>query len=174
MLATVGVPSNEEQRIADRALCPVVVSQILALKVHDVAQKMREHGVLLPLTTKDAKSYAQMHSAPPQWLVELQVTQTERRSHQVYRNEQQQVETVHKELLLRSQVEQQLLRGAHHIRTADAERIACDIVFRSMKELVRAQGNVSALLGLERAALRWAKGDPADQRTWLLLGGSGV
>lgn len=160
------------QRRADRALCPVSVSQILALKVHDVAEKMRSYGVSTPLTVKDAKKWKRMESTPPDWFLELQVEQAESRAHRWSQTNRRNVEREHKQLILRDKVEKRLLSGAHHFRDPEAEFIACDTAFRAMKELVRACGEVSSLLELEVAALRWAGVDPADQSTWFLTNGS--
>jgi hypothetical protein len=148
------------------------VSQVLGLKVHDVAEKMRFYGVLTPLTVKDAKRWKRMESIPPNWILELQIEKAESNAHRWSQTNRKNIESEHKQLILRDKVEQRLLRGAHQFRNSEAEFIACDIAFRAMKELVRACGEVSALLELEVAALRWAGVDPADQSTWLLINGS--
>jgi len=60
------------------------------------------------------------------------------------------------------------------IRGHDREFIASDYAFRAMKDLVRADGDVSYLNDLDLAALRWAGVLPADRSTWFLRAGGDV
>ncbi|MHA6803585.1 hypothetical protein [Salinifilum ghardaiensis] len=68
-------------------------------------------------------------------------------------------------------VERRLLRGAKHFRRPEDEEIAVDLAFRAMEELLRADGDASALDPLAVAALRWAGVAPTDHGTWFLHGG---
>lgn len=77
------------------------------------------------------------------------------------------LEREHRMLIVADKVERRLLAGGR-IRGADAEFIAADMAVRAMKELVRCDGDVSWLLPLDLAALRWAGVDPADRATWFL------
>jgi hypothetical protein len=80
------------------------------------------------------------------------------------------IEDEHRAILLADQVTEKLLAG-RPVRGADREGIASDIALRAMKDLVRADGEVSYLNDLDLAALRWAGVASRDGSTWLLEGG---
>jgi hypothetical protein len=52
------------QKQADRALCPVDVSNLLGLKIHDVAWAMRAHGVTQSLEPEQARRWRQDPGRP--------------------------------------------------------------------------------------------------------------
>ena len=89
------------------------------------------------------------------------------------RNQRRNIEDEHRILLKAADVEQRLL-SSRAIRGHDREFIASDYAFRAMKDLVRADGDVSYLNDLDLAALRWAGVLPADRSTWFLRAGGDV
>ena len=155
------------QQRADRSLCPVAASAALGLKVHDVAEAMRAAGVTEPITVQQAKAWRAMREDPPPWVAGLLASAAASAAEKAHHAEVRHFEDSHRMLLLREQVEQRLLAGKA-IRGSDAEFSATDIAFRAMKELVRCDGDVSWLLPIDLAGLRWAGVDPADRRTWFL------
>jgi hypothetical protein len=156
-----------KQKLADRVLCPVAVSCTLGLKVCDVADAMRRAGVTQALTAGQAKAWRTMREQPPDWLAALLADAAARQAKKAAREKERDLEHEHRMLLLGEEVERRLLAGATHFG-GPAELIATDIAFRAMKELVRCDGDVSWLLPLDLAALRWAGVDPADCGTWFL------
>ncbi len=174
MVACVGQKQRQEwqaarnqRRRSDRALCPVVVSAALGLKVAVVATAMRGAGVVEPLTVRQARAYQSMSAQPPQWLAEVMASHTVSQVAAQARSQHKDLEHEHRMVILHDQVCQRLLVGKP-VRGDDAEFIASDIAFRGMKELVRASGDVSLLLPMDLAALRWAGVDPTDESTWFL------
>jgi hypothetical protein len=55
----------------DRRLCPVRVAEIMRLKVHQVARRMRAAGVTDTLTPAKAKAWRANPERAPEWLTEL-------------------------------------------------------------------------------------------------------
>ncbi|MER5757386.1 hypothetical protein [Streptomyces sp. NPDC002088] len=160
------------QKQADRALCPVDVSNLLGLKVHDVARTMRAHGVTQPLEAAQARQWRQDPRSAPDWLAALFAETAVRAAQVQARWERSALEEEHRMLLLRNAVERRLLAGERIPAGYDAELIAQDIAFGASKELVRGCGPVcggpadEVLLPVELAALRWAGVDPDDHDTW--------
>lgn len=159
-------------RYADRALCPISVANVLSIKVHRVAEAMRRADVEEPLTIDQVRAWRSMRTEPPAWYVELAAEDAARQARREHRGEMQAREDEHEMVVLWPEVEARILAGKP-VSGDKAELIALDIVVRAMKDLVRADGNASALPGLELAALRWAGVDPADQATWFIRAGSG-
>ncbi|WP_328768632.1 hypothetical protein [Streptomyces sp. NBC_00286] len=162
------------QKQADRALCPVQVSHLLGLKVHDVARAMRTHGVTQPLTAAHARQWRQEPGSAPEWLTPLFTEVAVRAAQLQVRRERGALEQEHLLLLLRDTVERRLLSGEPIPSGYDAELIAEDIAFRASKELVRCCGPLCGgpaaemLLPVELAALRWADVDPDNHDTWVV------
>ncbi|MEV6699473.1 hypothetical protein AB0M68_20290 [Streptomyces sp. NPDC051453] len=174
MGAAMGKHKGTPQKRADRALCPVHVSNVLGLKVHDVAQAMRAHGVTQPLEAVQARSWRQDPGRAPDWLTALFAEKAVRGAQLQARREQSALEEEHRMLLLRDVVEQRLLAGERVPSRQDATLIAQDIAFAASKELVRGCGPMCGdlvahvLLPVEQAALRWAGVDPDDHDTWVI------
>ncbi|MER5389199.1 hypothetical protein [Saccharopolyspora sp. NPDC002686] len=163
---------NPQQK-ADRALCPVPVSNVLQLKVHEVARAMRAAGATQQLTVGQAKTWKASPETAPEWFVALLAERTCRDAERIARAERHALEHEHRMLLLREKVERRLLAGAKHFRSDDAELVATDIAVQASKELVRncgpvCGGPVDSLLPVEAAALRWAGVDPGDHSTWVI------
>lgn len=162
------------QQRADRALCPVHVSNVLGLKVHDIAQTMRAHGVTQPLNPAQARAWRLDPGRAPGWLAVLFTAKAVRAAQEQARWERGALEEEHRRLLLRDVVERRLLAGERVPEGYDARSIAEDIAFGASKELVRGCGPVcggpvgDALFQVERAALRWAGVDPDDHDTWVI------
>jgi hypothetical protein len=154
----------------DRALCPVTVSQILAMKVAVVAESMRRSGVEAPMTDRQARLWKTDPSQASDWFLTLLADQAAHAAKGAYRRAVGEVEAEHRTLLLTAEVEARLLSG-RRIRGYEAEFIASDFAFRAMKELVRCQGDTEWLLEIDLAALKWAGVDPADPDTWFLRAG---
>ncbi|MGW2081568.1 hypothetical protein ACWCOW_32380 [Streptomyces sp. NPDC001939] len=158
------------EKQADRALCPVQVSQLLGLKVHEVARAMRAHGVTQPLQTAQARQWRQNPGSAPDWLTALLTRAAQLQA----RRERGALEDEHRQLLLRDTVERRLLAGERIPSGYDAELIVQDIAFTASKELVRGCGPVcggpvaDVLLPVEEAALSWAGVVPDDHGTWVL------
>ncbi|BCY09264.1 hypothetical protein [Actinoplanes sp. L3-i22] len=159
-------PLSPEKR-ADRALCPVAVAATLGLKVNLVAGAMRAAGVTTPVTVAQARAWKSLTQEPPPWMVGLMADAAARAAGRVAAAHRRDVEDEHRMVLLADQVAQKLLAG-RTIRGDDREFIAADLAFRAMKELVRADGDVSYLNDLDLAALRWAGVVPQDRSTWFL------
>jgi len=155
---------------ADRALCPIPVATTLQLRVHQVASAMRAAGVTEPVTIKQARAWKSLNEQPPAWMLALMSQAATRAARRQARRQRRDVEDEHRMLILTADVEERLL-ASRTIRGADREFIASDHAFRAMKELVRADGDVSYLNDLELAALRWAGVRPVDRSTWFLRAG---
>ncbi len=160
------------EKKADRALCPVAVAGILRLKVSDVAGAMRKNGITTPLTVQEAKAWEAIQTESPHWLVSLWTEAAIRRARRAEAKRRAEIDHELHMLLLADQVEKRLLKG-RSIRGVDAEFIATDMAFRAMKELVRADGDESWLLPIDRAALRYAGVEPSNPDTWFLKAGRG-
>ncbi|WP_326709957.1 hypothetical protein OG758_11880 [Streptomyces sp. NBC_01474] len=162
------------EKQADRALCPVQVSHLLGLKVHEVARAMRAHGITQALQTAQARQWRQNPGSAPAWLTTLLTEVTVRAAQLQARRERGALEDEHRQLLLRDTVERRLLAGEHIPPGYDAELIVQDIAFTASKELVRGCGPVcggpvaDVLLPVEEAALYWAGVDPDDHGTWVV------
>jgi hypothetical protein len=162
------------QKQADRALCPVHVSNLLGLKVRDVARAMRAHGVTQPLEPGQARRWRQDPGRAPDWLTALFAEVAVRAARMRSRRECSALEEEHRLLLLRDTVERRLLAEERIPPGHDAELIATDIAFTASKELVRGCGPVcggpvtDGLLPVETAALSWAGVDPDDHDTWVV------
>lgn len=59
------------ERKRNRALAPVIVSVILRVKVIELANKMREHGITTKLTDVEARKWINDPSTAPYWLMEI-------------------------------------------------------------------------------------------------------
>ncbi|MFD0033388.1 hypothetical protein ACFVJK_35075 [Streptomyces sp. NPDC127172] len=163
-----------QQKQADRALCPVHVSNVLGLKVQDVARTMRANGVTQPLATDRVRKWREDPGSTPDWLAALLTEKAVRAAQQQARRERSALEDEHRMLLLRDTVERRLLAKEPIPAGYDAEVIAMDIAFGASKELVRGCGPVCGgtaadlLLPVELAALSWADVDPDDHETWVV------
>lgn len=160
------------RRKADRALCPAVVANVARLQVHHVAEAMRRHGVTEPLTVHQVKTWQAQPLEAPEWFTGLLAEAAAGAAGRAHQEERRAFEREHRLLILADAVKQLLLAG-RPIRGHDAEWIALDMAVRGMKELVRSDGDVTALLLIDLAALRWAGVDPADRETWFLRRGGG-
>lgn len=157
---------------ADRALCPVAVSQVLGLRVHDVAEAMRKAGATASLTLGQARAWRRLQSDVPDWLLPLFAEAAARTARREADRARRAVEDEHRMLLLEDRVIRRLVTGGR-VKGADAEFIAADLAARAVKELVRSDGDTDMLLPLDLAGLTWAGVDPSDRRTWFLQAGSG-
>jgi hypothetical protein len=172
------MPKRElsSQKKADRALCSVSTANVMKMKIHEVAGRMRAAGVTEPLTPHNAKAWKADPSGAPDWFVALLAEQAARAAQREHGKRQASIEREHRMMILWEKVEKRLLAGARRFRNSDAELIAQDIAFRASKDLVRSSTNVCGqidpeLVGdLDKAALRWAGVDPLDHSTWLIHG----
>jgi hypothetical protein len=159
-------PISPEKR-ADRGLCPVGVAQTLGIKVNVVANAMRAAGATEALTVKQAKAWKSLTQEPPAWMLKLLADVAARSAQRAASARSRDIEDEHRAILLADQVTEKLLAG-RTIRGADRELIASDIALQAMKDLVRADGDVSSLNDLDLAALRWPGVAPRDRSTWFL------
>lgn len=153
-------------------LCEPGVGQVLGLKERRINRIMRNSGVTEQLALKQARKWKAHPDQAPAWFTALLTEAAVAAAQQQARDEVQELERQHREVLLTEKVERRLLAGARHFRNPDAEFIASDMAFRAMKELVRCDGDTEMLLPIDLAALRWAGVDPTDRRTWFLANGS--
>ena len=166
-------PKKVAQGKADRALCPAAVAQILQMQVRQVAAAMRAAGVTEQVTAKQARAWRSLAQEPPGWMLPLMTQAAARSARRQARNQRRDVETEHRTLILAAEVEERLLSG-RAIRGDDRESIASDYALRAMKDLVRADGDVSYLNDLDLAALRWAGVLPPHRSTWFHRAGGDV
>jgi hypothetical protein len=166
-------PKKVAQGKADRALCPIPVAETLQLRVRQVAAAMRAAGVTEQVTVRQARAWKSLAEEPPAWMLTLMAQSTAKAARRQARNQRRNIEDEHRILLQAADVEQRLL-SSRAIRGHDREFIASDYAYRAMKDLVRADGDVSYLNDLDLAALRWAGVLPADRSTWFLRAGGDV
>lgn len=166
-------PKKVAQGKADRALCPIPVAQTLQIQVRQVAAAMRAARVTDQVTVEQARAWKSLAEEPPAWSPALMAQSAARSARRQAHNHCRDVEDEHRMLLLAADVEERLL-SSRAIRGDDREFIASDYAFRAMKDLVRADGDVSYLNDLDLAALRWAGVVPADRSTWFIRAGGDV
>jgi len=148
---------------ADRRLCPVPVSEVLGLTVHDVAEAMRTADVTRTLTLFQANAWIISAEPTPGWLAPL-IDSADLR-------DPGRVSLIAARMRHMWAVQEEVWEAfgaGQRIAGSEQVAVAARVAFESLTELATTRGDISGLGPNELAALTWAGVDPKDKSTWFV------
>ncbi|MEV6350397.1 hypothetical protein [Actinoplanes sp. NPDC051851] len=159
---------------SDRYLCPAPVCGLFAVKRHVLAAALREQGRTAPVTLAEARRWRDdPESAPPEGIAVLAAAAAEKAC-RLYADLQREFDEEYRSVVLTERVKRRLLAGARRFRRVQDIVIAKDMAWQAAVELAHScpgecgDPDLSALLPIDHAALRWAGVDPLRHETWPL------